>query len=78
MALPIKFLEIRRCSMNKIKKLLKRIWDDESGQGATEYILILVVVSVIVLVFKNKIKIAIGNLTDSTTGKLSDAITNMK
>ena len=29
---------------NGFQKFFRRIWEDESGQGATEYILILVVV----------------------------------
>ena len=41
--------------MDKINKALKRLWQDESGQGAMEYILILVVVGTIVFVFKDKI-----------------------
>ena len=60
--------------MNKIKKLLKRIWDDESGQGATEYILILVVVSVIVIAFKTPIVNGITQLTGNTTIQLKNAI----
>ena len=60
--------------MNKIKNTLKRLWDDESGQGATEYILILVVVSVIVLVFKDKIKTIVADKTDAVGGKLGTAI----
>ena len=52
---------------NKIKRALIRLWKDESGQGATEYILILVVVSTIVFVFKERIKTAIEGFTDMTT-----------
>ena len=60
--------------MNKIKNILKRLWQDESGQGATEYILILVVVAVIVMVFKDKIKEIIASKTEDVGGKLGDAI----
>ena len=63
--------------MNKIKKTLKQLWDDESGQGATEYILILVVVAVIVMVFKDKIRDIIANRTEEVGGKLGDAIGNL-
>ena len=60
--------------MNKIKNTLKRLWQDESGQGATEYILILVVVAVIVMVFKDTIKDIIAKRTKDVGGKLGDAI----
>ena len=50
--------------MNKLKKALKRLWQDESGQGAMEYILILVVVGTIVFIFKDKIQ---GIVTERTT-----------
>lgn len=36
-------------------KTLKNLWKDESAQGATEYILMLVVVVAIAMLFKNQI-----------------------
>ena len=36
-------------------KTLKNLWKDESAQGATEYILMLVVVVAIAVMFKNQI-----------------------
>lgn len=63
--------------MNKIKNTLKRLWRDESGQGATEYILILVVVAVIVMVFRDKIKTIIADKTEAVGGKLGGAIDNL-
>ena len=60
--------------MNKIKNTLKRVWNDESGQGATEYILILVVVSVLVIAFRGKIVTIIENRTEDVGGKLGEAI----
>ena len=41
--------------MKKLTKNLQALWNDESAQGATEYILLLVVVVAVVLMFKNKI-----------------------
>lgn len=41
--------------MKKITSLAKKLWKDESGQGATEYILLLVVVVALALMFRNKI-----------------------
>ena len=52
--------------MNKLKKVLKKLWEDESGQGATEYILILVVVVAIVMAFR-------GQIEDIIKGKTQDA-----
>lgn len=37
-------------------KTIKKIWKDESAQGATEYILMLVVVVSIAVLFKDQIK----------------------
>ncbi len=45
--------------MKKAKQLLKDIWNDESGQGATEYILLIVVVIAAVAAFKDPIITAI-------------------
>ena len=60
--------------MKKVSNILKQLWNDESGQGATEYILILVVVSIIVIVFKDRIKGIITNRTNEVGGKLESAI----
>lgn len=56
--------------MSKIKKALLSIWKDESGQGATEYILILVVVAVMIVVFKDHIKDIIVKRTNQMGGKV--------
>lgn len=37
-------------------KTVKKLWNDESAQGATEYILMLVVVVGIAFTFRNQIK----------------------
>ncbi len=55
--------------MNKIKSFAKRLWNDESAQGATEYILLLVVVVAVVMLFKDKIK---GALTEKLSSLGSD------
>ncbi len=55
--------------MNKIKSFAKRLWNDESAQGATEYILLLVVVVAVVMLFKDKIKTALNaKLADLDSG----------
>lgn len=60
--------------MNKIKNTLKQLWQDESGQGATEYMLLLAVLIVIVMVFRNKIKEIIAARTGEVGEKLQGAI----
>lgn len=56
--------------MSKLKKTFLNIWKDESGQGATEYILILVVVAVMVLVFKDELKKMIADRTKDMSAKV--------
>lgn len=55
-----------------MKSFFKKLWQDESGQGATEYILILVVVAVIVMVFKEEIQKIIQERTVEMGGKLGE------
>ena len=56
--------------MKKAKQILKRLWEDESGQGTTEYILMLVVVVAIVFALKEKIVTAIGQKADELKGTM--------
>ncbi len=49
--------------MKNLTNILKQIWKDESGQGATEYILMLVVVVGIAIAFKEPIKNIISEKT---------------
>ena len=63
---------------NKIKRALIRLWKDESGQGATEYILILVVVSAIVFAFKKKIVASIEQFTMTSTMAVDTSIGRLK
>ena len=60
--------------MNKIKKILKQLWQDESGQGATEYILILVVAAVIVMAFKGKIMSYIEGASEDAGKRIKGAV----
>lgn len=52
-------------NFKNIKSLLKKLWDDESGQGATEYILLLVIVVAIALLFR-------GQISGIIEGKISE------
>lgn len=49
----------------KFKSFSKKLFKNQSGQGATEYILLLVVVVALVMMFKNQIK-------QTMEGKLGD------
>lgn len=49
----------------KFRNFSRRLLKNKSGQGATEYILLLVVVVALVLMFKN-------NITSALQGKLDD------
>ena len=55
-----------------MKSFFKKLWQDESAQGATEYILILVVVAAIALAFKGKIVEIIRGKTEEMGGKLGE------
>ena len=59
-----------------MKQLFKSFWADESGQGLTEYALILALVSVglvtVLVIFRN----AIGNVIDNVIDALKDNPTN--
>ena len=60
-----------------IQKALKNVWKDESGQGATEYILMLVVVVAIAFAFRKQIVKVIGERTGEAGDKLKGAIDNL-
>ncbi len=52
-----------------LSKQLKALWNDESAQGSTEYILLLVVVVALVIAFKPKIMAALdGKMNDLKNG----------
>ena len=59
-----------------MKDLLNRLWNDESGQGLVEYVLIIALVAIgliaIMLVFRN----SIGNIFSVIKQKLTDAPTS--
>ena len=57
--------------MKSIKKLAQNLWNDESAQGATEYILLLVVVVGIVMAFKKPIMEAINKQLAGVTSDMS-------
>ncbi len=54
-----------------MKKLLKKLWQDESAQGATEYILMLVVVVSIAYIFKDKIVTIVRDKTNNVGDRIN-------
>lgn len=67
-------IDIRGISVKKTTAVLKSLWNDESGQGATEYILLLVVVVGLALMFKDKIRA----IVDEKMGELNTEIGGFK
>lgn len=53
-----------------MKNFIKSLWKDESAQGATEYIMLLVVVVAIALLFRQKIEGQVKGLLDKLAGDL--------
>lgn len=54
----------------RAKEFLRRMIEDESGQGATEYILLLVVVVAIAMLFRDKIQAIVS----AKVGELGSSI----
>lgn len=56
--------------MKKTKKGFRNLLKNQSGQGATEYILLLVVVVALVLMFKNQIKQTVSDKISELNGMI--------
>ncbi len=61
-------------SVKKVSNFLKKLWKDESGQGATEYILLLVVIVGLVMVFGPQIK----DMVSTKVGELGEMVRGIK
>lgn len=59
--------------MKAMKNFMQRLWKEESAQGATEYILLLVVVVAVVLIFKERIK----EMVDQKLTELQQSMSNV-
>lgn len=59
-------------NMESMKQFSKRVLKEESAQGATEYILLLVAVVAVVVLFKDRIKTQIDGLIGRLEGQISD------
>ena len=58
--------------MKTLRETARKLWSDESAQGLTEYILLLVVVVALATMFKGKIMSAVNNMVGDTGAKLED------
>lgn len=56
--------------MSKMKNFSKKLFKNEKGQGATEYILLLVVVVALVVIFKDKIKETVSGKIEQLSGDI--------
>jgi hypothetical protein len=57
-----------------LKERAKAIWNDESAQGATEYILILVAVVTAAFIFKGQLK----KFVDERLGEVGSGLSDFK
>lgn len=62
--------------MKQLKAFAQNLWKDESGQGATEYILLLVVVVALAMMFRGKITEALKAKLDELGGALGSFTVN--
>ncbi len=62
--------------MKKFKNFSKNLLKKESGQGATEYILLLVVVVALVFMFKGKIKEQMDGAMSKLSSDMGNVINN--
>jgi Flp pilus assembly pilin Flp len=58
----------------KIKAFFKRLWGDETGQSATEYILILAVLVAIILLLRKFMPRKMQELVEKALNKVSGGI----
>lgn len=58
--------------MKSMTSMMKKLWKDESGQGATEYILLLVVVVGLAMIFKDKIMTIVNDKLGELAGSISE------
>ena len=59
-----------RC-MNRLKILWNRFWNDESGMGVVEVILIIVVLIGLVIIFKNQITGVVNDIFEKIVSQSS-------
>lgn len=57
-------------------RLRQNVLGNKKGQGATEYIMLLVVIVGLILVFKDKIKKQVGDSVDKLGGQMDKVTTD--
>jgi Flp pilus assembly pilin Flp len=57
--------------MNKFKNLAQRLWVDESAQGATEYIFLLVIIVALAVAFKGPLLAAVNTKMQSVSSSIT-------
>jgi Flp pilus assembly pilin Flp len=62
--------------MKTVTTFARKLWNDESGQGATEYILLLVVVVALAMVFKQRIMAIVGDKLTELAGSIGSFNSN--
>jgi Flp pilus assembly pilin Flp len=63
--------------MKGIKGFFKRLWQDESGQGSTEYILVLALLVAIIIMFRKTITAKVGELVNTVMGGVTKTGSDM-
>lgn len=53
-----------------MRKFMKQLWNDESAQGTSEYILLLVAVIAVAVIFKDKIKGLVSTKMEDVGGQI--------
>ncbi len=56
--------------MKNLRKHLMNLWADESAQGATEYILLLVAIVALIALFKNQLMTQFNGLMGALSGSI--------
>ncbi len=54
--------------MNRLKNFLRTLWNDESGQGTAEYVLLIAIVVGLIVIFKDKIMGTMRSKIDDVMG----------
>jgi Flp pilus assembly pilin Flp len=58
--------------MKKLKQFAKNLWNDESGQGTAEYILLIAIVVGVLVMFGPRIKSAVESKLSEVEGQMGE------
>lgn len=65
-----RLLNVKRMEVNKMLKLVKRLWKEEEGQGLAEYALILGLVAIVCVLVLQALGTGIGTKLDEVKESL--------